>query len=41
VGVRNFAEVLSESDGCIVARAYLAIQSPVEDVVRIQFDMIS
>jgi pyruvate kinase len=39
-GVLNFEEVLSEADGCIIARAYIAIQSPVEDVVKQQYDMI-
>jgi pyruvate kinase len=40
-GVANFGEILSESDGCVIPRAYLAIQSAVEDVVRVQFEMVS
>jgi pyruvate kinase len=31
--VDNFEKIIKEADGCIIARAYIAIETPVEDVI--------
>jgi pyruvate kinase len=38
--VENFAEIMKQADGCIIARAYIAIETPVEDVIKQQYEMI-
>lgn len=39
-GVDNFEKIMAEADGCIIARAYICINFPVEDFVQEQHEMI-
>lgn len=32
--VDNFERIMKEADGCIIARAYIAIETPVEEVIK-------
>jgi pyruvate kinase len=32
--VENFENIMNDADACIIARAYIAIEEPFEDVIK-------